>query len=61
MENGSKKFYQIPPYSMCRIMIANTLSTNYRHFFNWDEQTFAYFTIEKTGSERYQNTNVYWD
>ena len=46
---------------MCRIMIANTLSTNYRSFFNWDEQTYAYFTIEKMGSERYHNINVYWD
>ena len=61
MENGSRKFYQVQPYSMCRVMVANTLPTNYRSFFNWDEQTYVYWAVDKYGSDRQDNLEIYWD
>ena len=42
-------------------MLANTLTTSYRHDFNWWEQTFAYFTFDKLSSDRFNHFVVYWD
>ena len=44
---GSYKYYSVPPLSMCRIMVANTLTTNFKSMFSWKEQTFAWFIMYK--------------
>ena len=46
---------------MCSIMLANTLTTDYRHFFDWKQQTFAYLTVEKPMSARFDRLKVYWN
>ena len=59
--NGSVQNYQIKPQSMCRIMLANTLNTTYRHYFNWYDQSFVYWTALKLGSQRFDKINLLWD
>jgi hypothetical protein len=61
LPNGAVQNYQIEPYSMCRIMLANTLKTNYRHYFNWNEQSFVYWTAHKPASKRFDRITVLWD
>ena len=61
LPDGSKKYYSVPPASMCRIMVANTLTTNFKSMFSWKEQTFAWFIMYKYPSVHYDNFKVLWD
>ena len=46
---------------MCEILLVNTIPTNYRHFFDWFEQTYAYWAIYREVSERHSGLQFYWD
>ena len=46
------KYYSVQPGQLCQIMLANTLTLDYRHFFNWFDQTFAYWSITKYAPAR---------
>ena len=61
MPDGAIKLFQVPPFSMCRIMFANTLSTTYRVIYEQDNQTFVYWKLLKFGSDRHDNLQVWWD
>ena len=61
MPEPALKYYSIQPGEMCQIMLANTLSNDYRHFFNWFDQTFAYWSVAKYAPERLDNLQILWD
>ena len=61
MPNGVTKHFQIAPGSMCQILIANTLTTNYKHFFSNKGHTYVYWTIKKPVSQRFDNVRVLWN
>ena len=42
-------------------MLANTLTTDYRHFFDYKENTFAYWAFYKFESERNTDLVTYWN
>ena len=42
-------------------MLANTLTNDYRHYFNWFDQTFAYWSISKFAPEEFDNLKILWD
>ena len=42
-------------------MLANTLSLDYRHYFNWFDQVFAYWSVAKYAPERLDDLQILWD
>ena len=46
---------------MCRILLANTLSASYRGFFEWQDQTFAYFSVARMASERFNRLKILYN
>ena len=42
-------------------MLANTLTTDYRHYFNWFDTTYAYWSVSKYATEEYDTLMILWD
>ena len=60
MPTGDRKYYTMEPYSVCQILMANVLETNYKHMFDYNDQTFAWFAAYLYASERENRLGFYW-
>ena len=61
MKDGAKKYYEVPPFSICQIMLANTLTSDYRYYFAWQDHSFAFWSFYKYASERNTDIVTYWN